>query len=360
MAGGSHSHRYLFIGARFRRPSLDAMKILEHITLKDKTTMRVGGPARYFVSVTSESELREVVQFAHDKKIPFFVLGSGSNIIISDDGFEGLVIQMNIVGISYSDARVTAGAGENWDAFVADTLAHNLYGLENLSLIPGTVGAAPIQNIGAYGREVSEFIETVDAFNTETMEVEALSNYACSFGYRMSRFKTDAGKKYIVTHVTFRLFSESCVDASYKDLQAHFGGVVPTPEEVRKAVIDIRTKKLPDPAEVGTVGSFFKNPIIKIEHYKKLQEKYSDLPSFVVDDLHVKIPLAWILDHILNLKGFQQGGVKLHATQPLALINIGDASASDIELFAEDVAARVFEKTNIHIEWEVQKIKNKK
>lgn len=334
------------------------MKIQKDVQLSDKTTMRVGGPARYFVSIISRDELIKAVEFAREKQLPIFVLGGGSNVLVGDEGFSGLVIQVNMQGITYDGTTVRAEAGENWDAFVEDTIAHGLYGLENLSYIPGTVGACPIQNIGAYGKEVSQYIREVEVFNTETGAFGQMTSDECQFSYRDSIFKKDEGKKYIVVSVTFNLHNESHVDISYKDLQNYFEeNSDPTPDEVRNAVIKVRKKKLPDPKDLGTVGSFFKNPIVTKERYDDLRQHYPDLPSYEVDKARVKIPLAWILDNILHLKGFQKGNVRLHDNQPLAIVNVGGATMDEINLFACDVEKKVFEKTNITIEREVREVK---
>jgi len=332
------------------------MKILENVDLNKKTTMRAGGKAHFFVSVESVDDLKEAVAFAKEKNIPFFILGGGSNVLISDDGFSGLVIEIKIKGIEYDGKEVSVGAGENWDEFVSDTLKHDLYGLENLSYIPGTVGASPIQNIGAYGREVSEFIKTVHALNTETLEEEVFSNKDCQFSYRDSFFKKENGKKYIITQVDFELFTSPSINTSYNDLKEYFGSKEVSPREVREVVIEIRKRKLPDPKNIGTVGSFFKNPIIRRDHILKLKEEYPDMPSFDIDEKRVKVLLAWVLDKILDLKGYQVGDVRVHDSQPLAITNVGNATTEEIKKVADEITKKVFEKTKIKIEYEVREV----
>ena len=335
--------------------------IKENISLNTYTAFRVGGPARYFVEVTSVVELREAVLFAKEKRKNIFALGEGSNILVSDDGIDDVVLQIKIKGIEEKkdtgDKKVFAWAGKEWDGFVKEVVQRRFYGLENLSLIPGTVGAAPVQNIGAYGKEVGEYIESVLVFDTETMEEKILSNAECLFSYRDSLFKKTEGKKYVVLGVTFILSESAPPSFEYKDLVEYFTKKAidkPTPEEVRAAVIEIRTVKLPSVSLLGTAGSFFKNPIITKDAYDTLLVKYSGMPHYLVSDLEVKVPLAWIIDHVLGLKGYIKGNVGLYKKQPLAIVNFGNATASEINNFAKEVEKKIFDATKIIVEREVQ------
>lgn len=337
------------------------MKILEYIPLSGHTTFKIGGVARYFCVVTTVDELKEALSFARSKKIPFFVLGGGSNVLVGDVGFSGLVIKMGIVGMNRDFALVTAWAGESWDGLVAKTVEWNLWGLENLSLIPGTVGAAPVQNIGAYGVEVKDVIESVRTIDTQTGAERVFSNTECCFGYRTSIFKNPEYKKYIIVSVMFKLrpgtAGNSLVNISYKDLMTYFaakGSATPTQGEIRDAVIAIRTGKFPDLTHIGTAGSFWKNPIISREHLAMIQSKYPLIPSFTVDDSHVKVPLAWILDNVCGLKGFSMGRAALYTKQPLVLVVELGALASDVDRLVSHVALLVKEKTGIEIEREVE------
>jgi UDP-N-acetylmuramate dehydrogenase len=431
------------------------ISIRENVPLRDLTTFRVGGPARYFCVVTSEAELVEAIDFSRaggtngSDQVPFFILGGGSNILVSDAGFEGLVIKMEIRGVSYgtdtmnmnvgarggttslerhseeigqltksrlfskknpekmaqnnaplpqenelsenlgearkgtltrditpditSDIiRVTAGAGENWDDFVATCVERGLYGLENLSGIPGTVGAAPVQNIGAYGSEVSQTIDSVRVLDTQA--ASGLSerffdfpNANCHFGYRDSIFKheknVDGTARYIIVSVTFHLKKNAPLNISYKDLQEYDLDSV---AHVRAAILTIRAAKLPNIRTVGTAGSFFKNPIISVEHFNKLKEKYADIPSYPAgvenDSTHtslVKVPLAWILDHVCGYKGMQRGNIGTYGNQALVIVNRFSATgipatAFEIKKLAVEMVAAVKEKTDIDIEPEVQ------
>ena len=236
------------------------MEIKESVALSGYATLRLGGNARYFATVCDIEELREVVAWSKDRHLAFFVLGGGSNTLFRDKGFDGLVIKMEFVGVSFKEkangiVEVIAAAGENWDTFVAETITHGLYGLENLSAIPGTVGAAPIQNIGAYGVEVKDALAWVEVYDTERDELHTLAAAECSFGYRSSIFKTEIGKQYIVTHVAFNLKKDGVLRLDYKDLKKYFEekDTVPTLADTRHAVVEIRSKKFPDLKKVALV-----------------------------------------------------------------------------------------------------------
>ncbi len=338
------------------------MTISEHISLKEYTTFKIGGYARYFVVVTSEDELKEAVVYARDTDLPIFVLGGGSNVLISDEGFPGLVIKLEIKGITFKPVagervEVVVGAGENWDELVEQTVAQGLHGLENLSLIPGSVGAAPVQNIGAYGIEVKDSISRVTVFNTEALDFEVLEHNQCDFGYRDSIFKKSEGRKYIITAVVFVLKENNILNISYKDIaeyiKTHNIENI-TLQKVRDIVIDIRTKKLPDVKIVGTAGSFFKNPIIKKEHYEELIKTYPALPAYAGPSAGtVKIPAAWMLDNLCGFKGYREGEVGVYKNQALVLVNFGNAQASEIYSLAEKMIACVKEKTTIELQKEV-------
>lgn len=331
--------------------------ITQSVPLAPHTTLQVGGNADHFTSVHTIAELKEAIDFAATENLPVRVLGGGSNLLVPDDGVRGLVIKIELTGTEVieqdDDVLVTVAAGESLDSFIETTVANGWWGLENLSHIPGTVGATPVQNVGAYGVEVKDVIEAVTVYDTSAGEERQLSPSTCQFGYRDSVFKHEAGADLIVTSVTFSLSKTPKPQLQYKDLAQTFGDAEPTQQEIREAVIAIRSKKFPDWHTVGTAGSFFKNPIIPESHFLKLKEQYADLPGFGVADGLVKVPLGWILDRICNYKGIQDGHVGTYAGQALVLINHGGASATEIETFAEKVVASVQEKTDITIEWEV-------
>jgi UDP-N-acetylmuramate dehydrogenase len=328
-----------------------------NVPLASHTTLRVGGPADIFYTVHSVPELTEVLAQHVDE--PITMLGGGSNVLVADDGVRGVVVHMKIPGITYENLgeyiHAEVGAGVSWDEFVKDSIAHGYCGLENLSGIPGTVGASPIQNIGAYGTEVEDVIEWVEVFDTTTRASVRMPAIMCAFGYRDSIFKKPEGKKFIVTRVAFRLSKQFTQNIAYKDLTTFFAGKVPSSaHEVRNAVLAIRAKKFPDMATTGTAGSFFKNPLISKDLFATLRETYPDVLGFPAGDAHIKVSLAWILDHVLHLNGVRVGNVSFFHAQPLVLCAHDGARAEEIDSCARDVARRVFAATGITIEREVQ------
>lgn len=345
------------------------IQIQENVPLAQYTTFKIGGKARYFCVISDAGELRQARAFAEKKNVPIFILGGGSNILVSDEGFPGLVIKNEIKGVFYekqSDGKtlVTAGAGEDWDTFVADTISHNLGGLENLSGIPGTVGASPVQNIGAYGKEARSTIHSLTAINQTTGEEKVFLYAECDFGYRHSFFKTPAGKKWIIIQVCFLLDSNEAISIEYKDLIAYFSGkdtAKLSRQDVREAVLAIRFAKLPELKSLGTAGSFFKNVTISKEQYEGLKIKWPELPGFPVSTFDsglstIKIPLAWILDNVCGFKGYRVGEVGVYKNQALVLINYGKGTASDIANLADVMQKKVYEMTGITIEPEVEYI----
>ncbi len=336
------------------------MKIQENVSLKEYTTFKIGGPARFFCVVTNEDELIEAVGFSKKNKIGFFILGGGSNLLISDAGFQGLVIKMEMKEILYkedgNEVKVTAGAGENWDKFVQETVEKDLYGLENLSLIPGTVGATPVQNIGAYGSEVKDTIETVHVLDVVKDEYRDLTNEQCKFAYRYSMFKDEPGR-YIVLSVTFVLHKKGALNYSYKDLQEYFVFKrikAPTLEQVRNAVVEIRMRKLPDLKKYGTAGSFFKNVIVPQAQAKELLVKYPEMILHAVNKEKVKIPIAWILDHVCGFRGVKKGNVGTYQNQALVLVNYGNGTSKEIIDLAQKMVDGVYKNTGIEILPEVE------
>lgn len=336
------------------------MKIEKDISLAPYTTFQIGGMASYFCKVNSIEELSEALTFARSKKLPIYVLGGGSNVLFSDAGFTGLVIQVNLRGISVEkkadSVYVTSAAGEEWDSFVEFTVKEGFWGLENLSLIPGTVGASPVQNIGAYGVEVMDLIESVRTIDAETGIERLFSGAECAFSYRDSIFKRPEYKKYIIVAATFKLSLQFRQRTSYKDIAQFFlakGISSPTQKEIRDAVIEIRLGKFPDFSKTGTAGSYWKNPIIEKAEFDRLKVLFPELPSFPAGD-KIKIPLAWILDHVCKLKGYTDGTVGLYNKQPLVLVAEHGSSSEAVKAFSNRISALVKEKTGIVIEREVE------
>lgn len=335
------------------------MTIQEGVSLAPYTTFKIGGLARYFSVARSPEDVKGLFAFARENGLKVFVLGGGSNILVSDKGFDGLVIKMEMKGATFEKgetyARVIAWAGENWDDLVAKTVEWGVWGLENLSLIPGTVGASPVQNIGAYGREVMDVIESVRVFDPSAGEERVMKGSECGFSYRDSIFKKPEFKRLVILSVTFSLPLERSANISYKDLAEYFKGKAePSQAEIRDAVIAIRTAKFPDLATTGTAGSFWKNPIIRNEHYEGLVKHFPLMPHFRVSEDAVKVPLAWILDNVCALKGYKKGNAGLYIKQPLVLVAHLGASFREVQELEKHVAKAVFDKTGIEIQREVE------
>ncbi len=334
------------------------MLVLEQVPLADHTTLRLGGAARFFTTVTSLDELRAALAYAREHELPVHILGGGSNTLFSDEGWPGLVVHVRLLGRTYEentkgDVRLVVGAGEVWDEVVAETVAAGMWGLENLSGIPGSVGAAPVQNIGAYGTEIAEVIDWVEVLDRATDELHVLPVSACVFGYRDSLFKRAEGRDLIVLRVALRLTTFAQPRLTYRDLCEHFGDEAPaSAAAVRDAVLTIRARKFPDLATVGTAGSFFKNPIVTKSHAADIASWLPGVPTFAVDETHVKIPLAWILEQ-LSWKGVRRGHMGCWEAQPLVVVHYGGGTAAELLLFALAIVDDVRKRTMIELEPEV-------
>ena len=336
------------------------MKIQENISLKNYNTFGVEAKAHYFVEVHDLHELKYATEFAKINHIKILFLGGGSNLLFTQD-FDGLVIKLNLKGISEeildeNHVLVSAKAGENWHEFVLYTLSKNYGGLENLSLIPGNVGTCPIQNVGAYGTEIKDHFVSCKALNLETSEIEELSLEDCKFGYRDSIFKTSAKGKYVIVEVTFRLTSQNHhIKTEYGAISTelkNLGIENPTIQEVSKAVINIRQSKLPNPAEIGNAGSFFKNPSIPLAQFENLKEKFPEIQGYANGNF-VKVPAGWLIENA-GWKGKQIGNVASHKLQALVIINAtGNASGKEIYDFSTQIIDSVKEKYGIELEREV-------
>lgn len=339
------------------------MNLREREPLSRHTTLRTGGPARFFVEAETEADWCEAMAFARARNLALFVLGGGSNLLVRDEGFDGLVLKICTRGIRTADTsaggtEVTAEAGETWDELVAFAVERGFCGLENLSLIPGTVGAAVIGNIGAYGAEVKETLLWVEALDRRSGSRRRFSSGECAFAYRHSMFKTPEGRNYIVTRAAFGLKRGGSLITGYHDVQEHFrsrGVVAPTLAQMREAVISIRRRKLPELERIGTAGSWFKNPVIARTDYEALTARYPGLPGHDEGNGRMKIPLGWVLDKVCGLRGVRQGRVGTHSQQALVIVNDG-GSAAEVEAFANDVARKVKDQTGLDIEWEVEKV----
>ena len=331
------------------------MRIEENVPLAPHTTFRLGGPARYFSCIKTVEELRQSLDFSKSRNLEILLLGGGSNLLISDAGFGGLVIKIEITGVEREGDTLIAGAGESWDALVAHTVAGGWWGLENLSGIPGTVGAAPVQNIGAYGAEIKDSVRWVEVLDRHSGEVVRMESAACGFGYRTSIFKrlpAQAGEpqRYVVLRVAFALKKDGTPNASYKDLA---GITRLNLDEIRQKVLEVRSQKFPDLSKEGTAGSFFLNPVVSGQKAAKLLQKYPGVPQFAAEN-GVKVSLAWLLDNVLHAKGMREGGARLYERQPLVIVAGVGASARDVTALKEKIKKEVQEKLDIMLEEEVR------
>ncbi len=328
----------------------------ENVALGPITTFKIGGPALFFVAVRTIDELRQALAFAKEKKLRTLILGGGSNVLIDDAGFSGVVIQIAFIGIEEKEGQISVGAGVSWDELVAFSIEKNLWGLENLSGIPGSVGGAIVGGIGAYGAAVGEALTSVEVFDTESESVVEMSAPLCRFGYRDSIFKHS--NRFIVLRAHFQLSHIPQPNLSYKDVGERLQERQVTLLGIRETILSIRSQKFPDLREEGTAGSFFKNPILNANEAASLQRKFPAMPTFSLPEAEgVKIPLAWLIDHVLHLKGSSIGGARLFERQPLVITSRG-ASSHDVRALAALVRASVKENFNIEIEEEVNVVSN--
>lgn len=334
------------------------MHIQQDISLKTLNTFGIDAKAKYFVSVNSISELQEVLKLnEYSNK---FILGGGSNMLLTKD-IDALVIHVNLKDIeviskSNNAVVVKANAGENWHEFVLWCLKHNFGGIENLSLIPGNVGSAPIQNIGAYGVELKDVFLSCEAINVKNQILKTFSKEDCKFDYRESVFKHNIKGEYIITSVTFQLSTNNHkLNTDYGTISSQLLDMKienPTIQDISKAVIAIRQSKLPDPNEIGNSGSFFKNPIISSQHLNKLKTIFPDIPSYVVSENEVKVPAGWLIEKA-GFKGKTFGNYGVHKKQALVLVNYGGAKGIDILNLAKLIQKTINRIFDIQIETEV-------
>lgn len=332
------------------------MILQNNISLRNQHTFGVEAYARDWTEARSLEDWNDVVAYkqAHPQT-PVLVLGEGSNLLFTKD-VAGLVVKNALKGIEVVDedaetVRLRVAGGENWHQFVLWTIERGYWGLENLSLIPGTVGAAPIQNIGAYGVEIKDWLEEVEALDLATGAMRRFSLDACRFGYRDSVFKNDLKGKYALLYVTFRLSKLPKPNLRYADIEAslHQQGIQqPTQRDISNTIIQIRQQKLPNPAEIGNAGSFFKNPIISKRHFQELQEEFPQLTGHAVSETQVKISAAWLVEKA-GWKGKRVGDAGVYARHALVLVNHGNATGREIQNLAFEILDSVRQKFNIVI-----------
>lgn len=329
--------------------------IQEHISLKAYNTFGLDAKARFFCEIATAADLKAILSDSSFRNIPKLMLGGGSNILLTQN-FPGLVLKMQIQGIQKTaedqdHVWVTAGAGENWHDLVLFCLANQYAGVENLSLIPGTVGAAPMQNIGAYGVELTQVFDRLTAIRLSDMQTQVFHHADCHFGYRESIFKNHFKNQYFITDVTLRLNKTPHFHVEYGELRhalANHSANELTIKTISDAVIEIRTRKLPNPKMIGNAGSFFKNPLVTIEKFHSLQSTYAQIPHYVVDEQHYKIPAAWLIEQCC-WKGYREGEIGVHQHHALVLVNYGNGSGHAIQKLAQAIQTSVWEKFAIEI-----------
>ncbi|MFD2573337.1 UDP-N-acetylmuramate dehydrogenase [Spirosoma soli] len=340
------------------------LNLESNVSLKSYNTFGINANARYWVDVSHEEDLKTLLQLTEFIDTPKLILGGGSNVLLCHD-FDGLVVKISIQGIDViredeNHIYVRAGAGVNWHEFVMFCVTHSYAGLENLSLIPGTVGAAPMQNIGAYGVELEQVFESLTAVHIPTGEQKTFTHSDCAFGYRESAFKRELKGQYIITSVTFQLDKHPTFHTRYGAIQETLAEMGVTDENlsisaISQAVIRIRRSKLPDPAQIGNAGSFFKNPEIAKTQFDELKAEYPSLPGYPIGEDKVKVPAGWLIEQA-GWKGYRSGDAGVHTKQALVLVNYGSATGPDILALAKRVQESVLDKFGVIITPEVNVI----
>lgn len=334
------------------------MKIIQNKSLKSLNTFGVEADAKYYINITSQDQLKKLVNEPVFLENKYFILGGGSNVLFAAD-FDGLIIHIDIKGmrmqkITEDYVIMETGAGENWHNFVETTVKNRYYGLENLVLIPGNVGSAPVQNIGAYGAEQDQFFHSLSGVDLRDNTIKELKPEDCRFGYRDSIFKNELKDKFIITNVRYKLSKHENLNLSYAELEREikkFVVVEPSAEYVMFTVSRLRRQKLPDPEEKGNAGSFFKNPIIEQDQFSKLQQSCPDIPNWKLDT-GIKISAAWLIEQC-GWKGKSKSDAGVSEKHALILVNHGNATGGEIIKLADEIRNSVDEKFGIRLENEV-------
>ncbi len=339
------------------------MKFLENTPLSDYTTMRLGGPARYLTTVKTRDDLAKAANWALDQNLSIRVIGGGSNLIVRDEGFSGLIIRNQIGGFDIvrqdkESAVVRIGAGKKWDDAVERAVHKNLSGIEGLSLIPGTAGATPVQNVGAYGQEIADTFIELEAYDLQVRQFVTLKKEDCGFSYRNSIFKAPENHRYLIVSITLGLFKDNPTPPFYPSLQKYLDEhhvTEYTPRTIREAVVAIRTHLLPDPKMLPNTGSFFKNPIVDDWKIDELKARYPDMPCYPQADGRCKIPAGWLLE-AAGLKGYADYGMHTSDTNALVFVNENAHNYKDLEAFRDEIIDIVFTKFRIKLEQEPELI----
>ena len=333
------------------------MHILEHYPLHDLNTFGFPAVARYFTEAHSTEDIIAALEFVEAQDLPLLVLGEGSNVVLADN-LPGLVLKLasslvEVVDEADKSVIIRVAAGENWQQLVSWSLSHGFYGIENLSLIPGSVGAAPVQNIGAYGVELRDVFHSLEAVDRQTRKLVTLTADDCRFGYRDSIFKGEARGRYIICYVTLTLSTEPTVNAQYGAIAAEVERVREelTPQAVSDAVCRLRRAKLPDPAEIGNAGSFFKNPIIENGQCDELRQRFPDLVAYPDLSGYSKLAAGWLIEQC-GWKGFREADIGVHAKQALVLVNYGGGQARNLLDLAERIRSSVQQHFGVTLEME--------
>ncbi|MCA9344342.1 UDP-N-acetylmuramate dehydrogenase [Candidatus Saccharibacteria bacterium] len=339
------------------------MYIMKDVDLSKYSTMRLGGKAKYLANINDKTDIPNYLDWAKEKNLPVITIGSGSNIIWGDKGFKGLVLVNKIPGINFTklspeETFLAVGAGENWDKVVKESVKKGLHGIEALSLIPGTAGATPIQNVGAYGQEVSDTIESIEAYDIKTERLVNLANDTCQFGYRTSRFKTKDRNRFVITSITFSLNNDLPQPPFYASLQKYIDTLNITkfnPKVIRELVIAIRSSKLPNPKKIANNGSFFANPIVSNTTYYRIRKNYKgnqDIPAWKVKDGY-KLSAAWLIEQIgYKDKHDKTTGMATWHLQPLVLVNEKAKKTKDLIKFRDKIQTKVFNEFGVNLQQE--------
>jgi UDP-N-acetylmuramate dehydrogenase len=335
------------------------MDIHTNIPLKNYTTMKLGGNARFMTEVRTPEEVQEVCRNAASQNLPIFILGGGSNVIVKDEGYNGIVVRNRIPGFEViadepGTATLKIGAGENWDSVVKRSVDLNLSGIEAMSAIPGTAGAAPVQNVGAYGQEIADSLVSLEAYDRQTDQFIILESIDCGFSYRNSIFRSTEAGRYVILSITLQLSKTAPAPPFYAAVQNYFDEhniTLYTPQIVRDAVIDIRKNKLPDPEVTPNTGSFFKNAIVEDWQLTDLKKDYPDIPTYDMSDGRFKVPTGWLIEQA-GYKGKTLHGMHVHDKNALVLINESATSYADLAAARDEIMGAVRDKFRILIEQE--------
>ena len=339
------------------------MKDIQNYSLKEHNTFGIDAKCRRFIEFEDDDEAVEVAKILRESATPYIIIGGGSNLLLTKD-FDGIVVRSGIKGHYFEESgdgsqetvvRMTCGSGEVWDDMVATSIKAGYYGMENLSLIPGDVGASAVQNIGAYGLEAKDLIVSVEAVEIATGQVVTISGKDCGYGYRQSKFKQEWKNRYLITHVTYQLSTSFQPHLDYGNIRQELekkGITEPTAQQVRDIIIDIRNAKLPDPKVMGNAGSFFMNPIVPKDKYETLAAQYPTMPHYEVDGSYEKIPAGWMIEQC-GWKGKSLGRAGVHDKQALVLVNRGGATGAEIVALCDAIRKDVKTKFGIDIHPEV-------